>query len=185
MYIYVSVKALTNLTRFAHCSCRKLTPTMAAAARLFRCVKHNKKESPTRHVKRGDPFKELGLVPGFFTAYNLNFQVKSGKVTGMELDSRKLDELLEVTHENNKILRSMRRAQRWSSLFRFIYWAVILGSILGVYYYFQPTIQKYMKTFQTSIGIIQNFEKAAGSIPTDVQSVKNLINKQFLLILKK
>ena len=95
----------------------------------------------------------------------------------MELDSRKLDELLEITHENNKILRSMRRAQRWSSLFRFVYWAVILGSILGVYYYFQPTIQKYMKTFQTSIGIIQNFEKAAGSIPTDIQTAKNLFQK--------
>ncbi len=95
----------------------------------------------------------------------------------MELDARKLDELLELTHENNKILRSMRRAQRWSSLFRFVYLAVILGSIFGVYYYFQPTIQKYTKTLQTSIGIIQNFEKAAGSIPTDVQAVKNLINK--------
>lgn len=89
----------------------------------------------------------------------------------------KLDELLEVTHENNKILRSMRRAQRWSSFFTFLYWTIILGSIFGVYYYFQPTIQKYMKTFQTSIGIIQNFEKSAGSIPTDVQSVKNLIGK--------
>lgn len=95
----------------------------------------------------------------------------------MELDSRKLDELLEITHENNKILRSMRRTQRWSSLFRFVYWAVILGSIFGVYYYFQPTIQKYTKTLQTSIGIIQNFEKAAGSIPTDMQSMKNLIIK--------
>ncbi|MFZ2303316.1 MAG: hypothetical protein WAV98_00815 [Minisyncoccia bacterium] len=95
----------------------------------------------------------------------------------MELDTRKLDELLEITHENNKILRSMRRTQRWSSLFRFVYWAVILGSILGVYYHFQPTIQKYMKTFQTSIGIIQNFEKTAGSIPTDIQTAKNLFNK--------
>lgn len=95
----------------------------------------------------------------------------------MDLDSQKLDELLELTHENNKILRSMRRAQRWNSFFTFVYWAVILGSIFGVYYYFQPTIQKYMKTFQTSIGIIQNFEKSAGSIPTDVQSVKNLIGK--------
>lgn len=95
----------------------------------------------------------------------------------MELNERKLDELLEITHENNKILRSMRRSQRWSSLFTFVYWAVILGSIFGVYYYFQPTIQKYMKTFQTSIGIVQNFEKTIGSIPTDVQSVKNLINK--------
>lgn len=95
----------------------------------------------------------------------------------MELDSRKLDELLEITHENNKILRGMRRAQRWSSLFTFVYWAIILGSIFGTYYYFQPTIQKYMKTFQTSVGIIQNFEKTAGSIPTDMQAVKNLINK--------
>jgi len=95
----------------------------------------------------------------------------------MELDARKLDELLEITHENNKILRSMRRAQRWSSFFTFVYWTIILGSIFGVYYYFQPTIQKYMKTFQTSIGIIQNFEKSAGSIPTDVQSVKNLIGR--------
>lgn len=95
----------------------------------------------------------------------------------MELDTRKLDELLEITHENNKILRSMRRAQRWGSFFRFVYWTVILGSVLGVYYYFQPMIQKYMKTFQTSIGIIQNFEKTAGSIPTDIQTAKNLLNR--------
>lgn len=95
----------------------------------------------------------------------------------MELDSRKLDELLELTRENNKILSGMRRTQRWSSFFTFVYWAVILGSIFGVYYYFQPTIQKYMKTFQTSVGIIQNFEKAAGTIPTDTQALKNLIGR--------
>lgn len=95
----------------------------------------------------------------------------------MEPDARKVDELLELTRENNKILRSMRRTQRLSSVFTFLYWAVILGSILGVYYHFQPTIQKYMKTFQTSIGIIQNFEKAAGSLPADMQTVKNLLNK--------
>lgn len=95
----------------------------------------------------------------------------------MDLDSRKLDELLEITRENNKILRGMRRTQRWGSFFRLVYWTVILGSVFGVYYYFQPTIQKYMKTFQTSVGIIQNFEKTVGSIPTNVQSVKNLIGK--------
>ena len=95
----------------------------------------------------------------------------------MEMNDRKLDELLELTRENNKILSGMRRTQRWSSFFSIVYWAVILGSILGVYYYFQPAIQKYMKTFQTSVCIIQNFEKAAGSIPADLQTVKNLIRK--------
>jgi len=95
----------------------------------------------------------------------------------MELDDRKLDELLEITRENNQILRSMRRAQRWSSFFTLVYWALILGSIFGTYYYFQPTIQKYMKTFETSIGIIQNFEKTAGAIPSDMQAMKNLLRK--------
>ena len=95
----------------------------------------------------------------------------------MEMDERKLDELLQVTHENNEILRSMRRTQRWSSFFTFVYWAVILGSIFGTYYYFQPVIQKYLKTAQTSMGIIQKFESTAGAIPTDMQAVKNLLGK--------
>ena len=95
----------------------------------------------------------------------------------MELDGRKIDELLEITKENNKILHGMRRTQRFSSFFTLVYWAVILGSIFGTYYYFQPTIQKYVKTIQTSMGIIQSFEKAAGSIPTDMQSVKNLMGR--------
>ena len=95
----------------------------------------------------------------------------------MDFDIKKIDEILELTRENNKILRSMRSAQRWSSFFRFIYWMIILGSVFGVYYYFQPMIQKYTKVFQTSIGIIQNFEKTAGSIPTDLQTAKNLIGK--------
>lgn len=90
----------------------------------------------------------------------------------MELDDRKLDELLELTRENNKILSGMRRTQRWSTLFTIVYWAVILGSIFGVYYYFQPTIQKYMKTFQTSVGILQNIEKTAGSVPSYLQGLK-------------
>lgn len=114
------------------------------------------------------------MDPGFVI---LIFGVIFGRVPSMELDDRKLDELLEVTHENNKILRSMRRTQRWSSFFTFVYWAVILGSIFGTYYYFQPTIQKYMKTVQTSVGVMQKFENAAGSIPTDMQAVRNLIGK--------
>ena len=95
----------------------------------------------------------------------------------MDFDAQKMDELLNLTRENNKILRSMRSSQRWSSFFRFAYWLIILGSIFGVYYYFQPTIQKYWNTVQTSIGILQNFQNAAGTIPTDIQTVKNLIQK--------
>jgi len=46
-----------------------------------------------------------------------------------------------------------------------------------VYYYFQPTIKKYMRTMQTSVDILSKFEGQAGTIPTDLQAVKNLIGK--------
>ena len=95
----------------------------------------------------------------------------------MDSESHKIEEILELTKENNKILRTMRRSQRMTSLFTFVYWAVILGSIFGVYYYFQPTIQKYMKVFQSSVGILQSFEGKAGAIPSDVQTLKNLLGK--------
>ena len=95
----------------------------------------------------------------------------------MDSESHKIEEMLELAKENNKILRTMRRSQRMTSLFTFVYWAVILGSIFGVYYYFQPTIQKYMKVFQSSVGILQSFEGKAGAIPSDVQTLKNLLGK--------
>ncbi len=83
----------------------------------------------------------------------------------MDVDNQKIDELLDLTRENNKILRAMRSTQRWSSFFKFVYWAIILGSIFGTYYYFQPTIQKYMNAMQTSVDVLQKLESAAGSIP--------------------
>lgn len=95
----------------------------------------------------------------------------------MDLDSNKLDELLELTRDNNKILHGVRRTQRWSSFFTVVYWAVILGSIFGTYYYFQPTIEKYMSVFQTSIGTIQQLQKSVSGIPTDAQAVKNLLGR--------
>lgn len=95
----------------------------------------------------------------------------------MDSESHKIDEMLELTKENNKLLRTMRRSQRMTSLFTYLYWALILGSVLGIYYYFQPTIQQYKKVFQSSINILQNFEAKAGSIPTDIQTVKNLLGR--------
>ena len=95
----------------------------------------------------------------------------------MDFDAEKMEELLELTRENNKILRSMRKSQRVTTLFSFVYWIIILGSIFGAYYYFQPTIQKYTKILQTSVDVLQQVEGAAGSVPKDVQAFKNLIGR--------
>lgn len=95
----------------------------------------------------------------------------------MDIDPSKFDELLELTRENNKILHGIRRTQRWSSVFTVVYWAIILGSIFGTYYYFQPTIQKYVGLVQSSVGTLQQLQKGVSSIPTDAQALKNLLGK--------
>lgn len=59
-----------------------------------------------------------------------------------------LKETAELTKENNKILRSMRRSARWSAFFRLVYWLVILGGAVGTYYLIQPYINTLIKSYQ-------------------------------------
>jgi hypothetical protein len=49
-----------------------------------------------------------------------------------------LKETAELTRENNKILKSMRRSARFSAFLRFIYWAIILGGAVASYYFIEP-----------------------------------------------
>ena len=88
----------------------------------------------------------------------------------------KLDELLELTRENHKILKKMHRAQVWSSVFQFMYWAVIIGGTIGLWYYFQPTIDSYMSTYQMLMGKIEDL----GGKSQDFENLKGLLNAPIL-----
>lgn len=52
--------------------------------------------------------------------------------------------LLERTHalaeENNEILKSIRRANRFGTIMRVLYWVVIIGLSVGAYYFIQPYV---------------------------------------------
>ena len=56
-------------------------------------------------------------------------------------NQEKLEEVYEMTLENNQILRSMRKQQYIANAFRFIYWLVILGALGGAYFYVRPVIK--------------------------------------------
>lgn len=51
-----------------------------------------------------------------------------------------LNKTLELTQENNKILKSMQRSIRWQRAMSIIYWVFIVGSAIGAYYLIQPYI---------------------------------------------
>lgn len=88
-----------------------------------------------------------------------------------ELTHDKLDQVLELTKENNRILRSMHRRMIWSQIFSYVYWLIILGSIGWSYYYLQPYISKYMDTYQTIMGSLNTMEEQSKSFPTDLQGI--------------
>jgi hypothetical protein len=91
------------------------------------------------------------------------------------MEHDQIEELLELTRDNNRMLKSMRRAQIWSGVFRFIYWALILGSLAGTYYYLQPLMERYMGTMQTMLG---NSEQLGSGSKLDLNSLKSLISSQ-------
>ncbi len=83
----------------------------------------------------------------------------------------KIDELLDLTRENNRILRSMHRRMLWSQIFTFIYWLIILGVAGWSFYILQPYMTKYMNTYQTIMKQIDSLDKQSKALPANIQSV--------------
>ena len=89
----------------------------------------------------------------------------------MELGEQKIDELLKLERENNRILHKMRRSMVWSSIFTFLYWLVILGGIGASYYYLQPYVIKYWNTYQSAVKTLDNVQKAGNALPANLDSL--------------
>ncbi len=70
----------------------------------------------------------------------------------MDQDTEKrLENIEKMVMDNHRMLKKLRRAQIYASIWRTIYWAVIIGSAIGAYYYLQPYIEQY-KTLYDKIG---------------------------------
>lgn len=78
-------------------------------------------------------------------------------------------ELLEKTaalaEENNKILRGMRRANRWNLAWKIFYWVVIIALSYSAYVYVQPYLDEIMKAYEGIKGASSNIQKAGSNLP--------------------
>ncbi len=79
--------------------------------------------------------------------------------------------LLERTHklaeENNKILHSLRRANRFATLMTVCYWVIIIGVSFGAYYVIQP----YIEMIFTLYGKIQGDAATTHSAISSLQGL--------------
>lgn len=65
---------------------------------------------------------------------------------------------LELSKENNRLLRSMRRAALWGTFFRIAWIAVLIGVPVFLYYYF---LQPYYEGLSAGY---QQFQEQSGGI---------------------
>ncbi len=70
-----------------------------------------------------------------------------------------LNRSVSLAEENNKILLSMRRSQRWASITRAIYWIFIIGSAVGAYYFLQPYIDQLKDVYSGAGDALNNFKQ--------------------------
>jgi hypothetical protein len=80
-------------------------------------------------------------------------------------DRDKLDELLELSRENNKILRAMKRRAVWNQVMTIIYWLIILGVAGWSYYIIQPYLVKYLTAYESIMGSMNSLNDKTQNLP--------------------
>ncbi|MCR4306565.1 MAG: hypothetical protein NUV42_01205 [Candidatus Yonathbacteria bacterium] len=76
-----------------------------------------------------------------------------------------LEDILGLTQENNKLLKKMHRASIWRHVFSALYWIVIVGAMLGSYYYLQPYIDVLIEAYDTLISSVESVQNLGSTLP--------------------
>jgi hypothetical protein len=72
----------------------------------------------------------------------------------------------ELSKENNKILRGIRRSNRWSLIFRVLYWTLIIGVSVGAFYFIQPYINTITGAYSNLQDNLDTVKSATSNLPS-------------------
>ncbi len=91
---------------------------------------------------------------------------------------RILQESLELSRENNRMLRAMRRASFWSGIFRVLWIAFLIGAPLWLYYHvLGPYIDSLQNAYSGAKGSAEQLQSLGQNIPEPLRSLLNLSGK--------
>ncbi|HEU0085893.1 MAG TPA: hypothetical protein VFQ59_02960 [Candidatus Paceibacterota bacterium] len=68
----------------------------------------------------------------------------------------KMEEVLQMTEENNKIIKTLRRTIRIGQVIRGVYWLIIIGIAVSAYYFAQPYVEGVKDTYSGAQNDISN-----------------------------
>jgi hypothetical protein len=80
-----------------------------------------------------------------------------------------LTKSIKLAEENNRMLRGIRRSARFSSFLRIVYWLIILGGAVGVYYFVKPLLDPFINGYnqmQKSVETVKNITVSFPPLPS-------------------
>jgi len=90
----------------------------------------------------------------------------------MPEQDRKIDAIYKMVRNNNKMIRSMKRAAFWGTIFKLVLYGVMLGIPVYLYFtFFQPVLADLLGTYQQ----IQQTGAQLQDVGAQVQGVTDLI----------
>jgi hypothetical protein len=69
-----------------------------------------------------------------------------------------LNKSISLAEENNRMIHSMRRYMRIASIARSAYWVIIIGSLVGAFYFLQPYVDQIRDTLSGADEALENFK---------------------------
>lgn len=58
---------------------------------------------------------------------------------------------IEISQENNKLLRKLWNVQRWLQISRVFYWIIIIGIAFGAFYYLKPILGNFINIYNGGV----------------------------------
>ncbi len=71
-----------------------------------------------------------------------------------EQERQMLQEVIDLSRDNNAVVHKLLRAQRSATLWKLIYWAIVIGSIIVGYYSLQPYIETMMHLYSKVVSAL-------------------------------
>ena len=85
-----------------------------------------------------------------------------------------LKESLEVSKQNNEMLKKLVRSQQVANIYRFVYWGVIIFSSIGAYYFIQPFLGNLLNVY--GVSGINNVSDVTKTLNSNKQQMEDLLN---------
>lgn len=80
-------------------------------------------------------------------------------------EKQMLEETLELSQENNNMLKHIRRSQKMAAVMRIFYWVLVLVISYGAYTFAEPYVNQMVKIIQSSQTELNNIRNLGNKLP--------------------